>query len=82
VTQPALYYYFFWLANQQGFAVPTIAGLKLHAAPLPTPQAREDMESTNQDEPVHRCCGIPFIDTMDEDCLALAQDRLGQPYNA
>jgi hypothetical protein len=74
--------HFFWLANQQGFAVPTVAGLEPRAAPLPTPQAREDMESTNQDEPVHGRCGIPFVDTVDEDRLALAQDRLGQPYNA
>jgi hypothetical protein len=82
VTWPALCCYFFWLAHQQGFAVPTIARLEPRAAPLPTLQAREDMESTNQDEPVHGRCGIPFINTMDEDRLALAQDRLGKPWNA
>lgn len=51
-------------------------------ASLPTPQACEDMENTNQDDPVHGCCGIPFVDTVDEDRLALAQDRLGKPWDA
>ncbi|KAH1968439.1 hypothetical protein KXV92_008695, partial [Aspergillus fumigatus] len=59
---------------------PTIAGLEPHAISLPTPQAREGVEIANQDEPVHGRCGIPYADTVDADRLALADDRLQEPW--
>ncbi|GIJ92782.1 hypothetical protein Asppvi_003774, partial [Aspergillus pseudoviridinutans] len=81
VDRQALGRHFFWLADQQGFTVPTVTGLEARAAPLPALHARGDTENTNQDEPVHGRCGIPFVDTVDEDRLALAQDRLGEPWD-
>jgi hypothetical protein len=82
VGRQALCRHFFWLADQQGFIVPTIAGFEPRAASLPTPQAHGDMENTNQDEPVHGRCGIPFDDTVDADRLALAKDRVWEPWGA
>lgn len=80
VDRQALCRHFFWLAGGQGFKVPTIAGLEPHAISLPTPQAREGVEIANQDEPVHGRCGIPYADTVDADRLALADDRLREPW--
>jgi hypothetical protein len=82
VNRQALCRHFSWLADGQGFKVPIIAGLEPHAISLPTPQAREGVEIANQDEPVHGRCGIPYVDTVDADRLALADDRLREPWGA
>ncbi|KAI3038328.1 hypothetical protein CBS147353_11910 [Aspergillus niger] len=82
IDRMALWRHFFWLADQHGFQIPAIAEFVPRRASLPTPQIPEGLGSTQQDDAVNRCCGIPYADTVDADRFALEGDRLWQPWES
>ncbi|KAF9890700.1 hypothetical protein FE257_005566 [Aspergillus nanangensis] len=79
ISPPAVLRHFFWLAQQEGFTVPSLPNPEPQPMSLPTPQSRESLQNTDCDETVTRRRGIPYIDMVDADRFALEKDRLWEP---
>ncbi|KAH8434449.1 uncharacterized protein LDX57_012096 [Aspergillus melleus] len=84
ISRTTVLRHFFWLAEQEGFTVPSRPDLVPQAVSLPTPQSRDAVPNLNPgcDEPVARRRGVPYVDTVDADRFALEKDRLWERWDS
>ena len=79
VDRTRLWQHFFWLADHEGFSIPSLGDFgagPMNSPVVPTPA--DSPEVRGDDEPVSRRRGIPFAHTVDADRSALSKEALEQ----